>query len=169
VETIIFLPSKLKKMRTKKIGTIALLSAIFSFAMIFCGCKKDIQSQANEILANSARNTKEEAPAVTVHAGQSIQAAVDVASPGSIIKIEAGTYNESLVVDKANMQLVGTDDGVIIQNPGDEENGISVTDAGDGFVLKNVTVRNFKENGVLLQHVDNFLLSHVTSTNNGEY
>jgi len=156
-------------MKTKKIGTIALLSAIFLFAMIFCGCKKDIQSQANEILANSARNTKEAAPAVTVHAGQSIQAAVDVASSGSIIKIEPGTYNESVVVDKANMQLVGTDDGVIIQNPGDEENGISVTDAGDGFVLKNVTVRNFKENGVLLQYVDNFLLSHVTATNNGEY
>jgi hypothetical protein len=59
-------------MKAKKTGTIALLSVIFLFAMIFSGCKKDIQSQANEILANSARNTKEEAPAVTVHAGQSI-------------------------------------------------------------------------------------------------
>jgi parallel beta-helix repeat protein len=156
-------------MKAKKIETIALLSVIFLFAMIFSGCKKDIQSQANEISANSASNSKEEAPAVTVHAGQSIQAAVDVASSGSIIKIEPGTYNEALVVDKANMQLIGTGDGVIIQNPGDEENGISVTDAGDGFVLKNVTVRNFKENGVLLQHVDNFLLSHVTATDNGEY
>jgi parallel beta-helix repeat protein len=156
-------------MKAKKIGTIAVLSVIFLFVMIFSGCKKDIQSQANEILANSARNTKEEAPAVTVHAGQSIQAAVDVASSGSIIKIEPGTYNEAVVVDKTNMQLIGTGDGVIIQNPGDEENGISVTDAGDGFVLKNVTVRNFKENGVLLEHVDNFLLSHITATDNGEY
>ena len=156
-------------MKAKKIGTIALLSVIFLFAMIFSGCKKDIQSQANEISANSASNSKEEAPAVTVHAGQSIQAAVDVASSGSIIKIEPGTYNEAIVVDKANMQLIGTGDGVIIQNPGDEENGISVTDAGDGFVLKNVTVSNFKKNGVLLQHVDNFLLSHVTATDNGEY
>ena len=33
--------------------------------------------------------------------------------------------------------------------------------AGLIFVLKNVTVQNFKGNGVFLTHVDNFLLSHV--------
>lgn len=42
-------------------------------------------------------------------------------------------------------------------------------DRGDGFVLKNITVQNFKENGVLLAHVDNFLLSHVATINVGAY
>ena len=42
-------------------------------------------------------------------------------------------------------------------------------DGGDGFVLKNVTVQNFAENGVFLSHVDHFLLSHVVAINNKEY
>ena len=72
-------------------------------------------------------------------------------------------------MNKPGIQLIGSADGVIIQNPGDADNGITVNDAGDGFVLKNVTVRNFEENGVYLTHVDNFLLSHVTAIENGEY
>ena len=49
------------------------------------------------------------------------------------------------------------------------KNGITVQDKDDGFVLKNMTVQNFKENGVLLAHVDNFLLSHVATINVGAY
>lgn len=49
------------------------------------------------------------------------------------------------------------------------KNGITVQDKDDGFVLKNMTVQNFKENGVLLAHVDNFLLSHVAPINVGAY
>src|SRR6185436_16128792 len=45
----------------------------------------------------------------------------------------------------------------------------TVRSAGDGFVLKNVTVKNFEENGVFLIRVDNFLLSHVVAINDGEY
>jgi len=159
-------------MRTKKIETVSLLFAIFLFAVVIGGCKKDIQSQANEISANnsnSSSNSNERVLTAIVHAGQSIQAAVNAAGPGTVIRIEPGTYNEAVVVNKANMQLIGTGDGVIIQNPGDADNGITVNDAGDGFVLKNVTVRNFEENGVYLTHVDNFQLSHVTATDNGEY
>jgi len=109
---------------------------------------------------------------ITVHAGESIQAAVDAAQPGALIKIEPGTYSESVAVNKAGIKLVGITQrgaGVIIQNPGDEEDGISVTDAGDGFTLQNVTVKNFEENGVVLDSVDNFTISHVTAINNGEY
>ena len=146
-----------------------ILTSILCSVIILTSCKKDLSLSSNEVLASSANKSNDKAPAIIVHAGQSIQAAVNAASPGSIIKIEPGIYNESIVVNKANIQLIGKDDGVIIQNPGVEENGITVNDAGDGFVLKNVTVRNFEENGVYLTHVDNFLLSHVTTINNGEY
>jgi hypothetical protein len=53
--------------------------------------------------------------------------------------------------------------------PGDEDNGITVRSDGDGFVLKNVIVQNFEENGVFMIRADNFLLSHVDTKNNGEY
>ncbi len=149
----------------KKIILFSFLAALFIIA-----CQKDLQLPADNKTSTAKSNSAPSAePAITVTAGGSIQTAVDAASPGSIIRIEPGVYNEDVVINKANIQLIGTGDGVIIQNPGNEENGITVNDAGDGFVLKNVTVQNFEENGVYLTHVDNFLLSHVTAINNGEY
>jgi parallel beta-helix repeat protein len=58
---------------------------------------------------------------------------------------------------------------IIIENPGTEEDGIKVTDEGDGFILKNVTVQNFKYSGVFLIRVDKFVLDHVLSINNNEF
>src|SRR5688572_15522195 len=67
---------------------------------------------------------------VTVRAGESIQAAVNAAIPGQTILIEPGTYLESILVEKQNLTLIGLkgphNERVIIQNPGEEENGITV-------------------------------------------
>jgi parallel beta-helix repeat protein len=135
-----------------------LLTGTVILAFLFASCKKDLPHPSTEI---------------TVHNGSSIQAAVDIAGPGTVIKIEAGVYQEAVTIDKSNITLIGLNgqkqEGVTIQNPGDEENGITVTGNGDGFVLKNVTVKDFEENGVYLSGVDGFLLSHVTTINNGEY
>lgn len=110
---------------------------------------------------------------ITVNAGESIQAAVDKALPGQTIFIKPGVYLESVLVNKANITIIGLtgghDERVIIKNPGEEENGITVRDQGDGFVLKNVTVQDFEENGVFLVRVDGFELVKVTTVNNGEY
>ena len=112
------------------------------------------------------------ARAIVVPAGGSIQAAVDAAGAGSVIHIEPGTYGEAVTIDKPGMKLIGldgSDGGVVIENPGGEENGINVTDNGDDFTLINVIVRDFDENGVFLFGVDKFLISHVTTEDNGEY
>jgi parallel beta-helix repeat protein len=159
------LPFSQSKFLSRK--TDCLLAIVFIMAIAFTGCKKDSPSPCHD------GDSEEKGRGIIVHKGGSIQAAVDAASPGETIFIEAGTYNESIVVNKPGIHIIGAScfafEKVIIQNPGDEENGITVQDAGDGFVLKNVTVQNFKENGVFLAHVDNFLLSHVTSINNAEY
>ena len=150
---------------SKRTGWILMIMLLITTAIT--SCKKDLTDTSNEkLITADAKNGK--SPDIIVHAGQSIQAAVDAATPGNIIQIEAGTYKEAIVVNKQGIQLIGVT-GVIIDNPGDEENGITVQDDGDGFVLKNVTVQNFGENGVYLDHVDNFLLSHVDTKNNGEY
>jgi nitrous oxidase accessory protein NosD len=44
---------------------------------------------------------------VHVETGESIQAAIDDARPGTTIKIEEGTYAESLLIDKDGIELVG--------------------------------------------------------------
>ena len=44
---------------------------------------------------------------VKVEAGESIQDAIDNAKPGTTIKIEEGTYAESLLIDKDGIELIG--------------------------------------------------------------
>src|SRR5438874_2344334 len=60
---------------------------------------------------------------LVVHPGQSIQAAVDAASPGATIVVEPGTYNESITVSKPHIHLVGQETrrggGVVLQNSDD--------------------------------------------------
>ncbi|MDB5276907.1 MAG: hypothetical protein JWR61_1862 [Ferruginibacter sp.] len=136
------------------------------------GCKKELVSPSSENQLISAEKSDNGHPHIVVKTGASIQAAIDTANSGTIIFIQSGTYSEAIHVDKAGIQLIGMEeDGkeIILQNPGDEENGIEVTATGIGFVLKNLTVQNFEENGVLLTGVDNFILDHVKAVNNKEY
>jgi len=148
--------------------TTSLLILSFVIAL-FSSCKKEDaltqRYQTSSVLTNAKAD-------IVVHNGESIQAAVDAAATGMLIQILPGTYKESITVAKAGIKLVGVSEngaGVVIQNPGNEVNGINVTDAGDGFMLQNVTVRDFKQNGVRLDGVDNYAISHVTAVNNGEF
>ena len=110
---------------------------------------------------------------LVVHPGESIQAAVSAAAAGAVIEIEPGTYREAVHVAVPGLRLVGrsgeTGDGVVIENPGGAETGITVAPGSNGFALINVTVRGFGGNGVLLSGVRGFLLSRVTALDNGEY
>jgi parallel beta-helix repeat protein len=111
-------------------------------------------------------------PSIVVQAGGSIQAAVDAATGPTIITVAPGNYKEAILVNKPGIQIIGKEEetnGVIIDNPGEEDNGITVRDGGDGFVLKHVTIQNFAENGVIMIRADNFVLDHVATINNGEY
>ena len=141
---------------------------------VFIGCKKEdtpMQSQVNAQAQTPDQLTaKWGAPNFVVHKGESIQAAVNKAAAGMVIFIEPGIYKEAILVDQKGIKLIGelslTGDGVIIKNPGNEENGIKVTGNGDGFVLANVTVKDFLSNGVFLDSADNYVISHVKAVNN---
>ena len=165
----------MKKFQSKKTTTIITRQICLMLAVItisFASCKKAMEAQSEEKQLTSAEKTANGMPHIVVKSGSSIQAAVDAANTGTIIFIQPCIYNEAIHVNKAGIQLVGMNEKskeIIIQNPGDEENGIEVTSNGNGFVLKNVTVQNFKDNGVLLTGVDNFILDHVKAINNKEY
>ena len=146
------------------------ITLLFFIATIFSGCKKDISQICNDLNYYKA---KSKGKVIIVHKGGSIQAAVDASNGGEIILVEGGIYKEAVTVNKPGIQIIGlscfTIEKVIIQHPGEEDNGILVRDAGDGFVLRNVTVRDFKENGVFIIRADNYILSHVVTIDNGEY
>jgi parallel beta-helix repeat protein len=111
------------------------------------------------------------APSVEVHPGDSIQAAVDAAGPGTIVFLDPGTYDQTVTVTKPDVFLVGLGGrgAVTLANPGGAEDGITVRRTARGFGLFNVGVRGFDGNGVSLVGVRRFVLEGVTATDNGAY
>jgi parallel beta-helix repeat protein len=112
-------------------------------------------------------------PAVVVHPGESIQAAVDAAQPGTEILLTPGTYYQSVTVSTPDITLEGMTGPhgrrAVIQNPGGTDNGITVTSTASDFELTNLTVQGFADNGVLLEGVTGFSLTRVTAVDNAEY
>ena len=155
------------KNQGKMPGQLSMLAIVISTGILFASCKKDVEQQEEGPVAQM--KIQSASVFTTVHAGQSINAAVNAAPANSIIRVEPGIYSEAINFDKPGMQIIGTAEGVIIQNPGGENNGIRVGSDGDGFVLKQVTIKDFLRNGLFMSGVDNFLLSHVTAINCGVY
>ena len=153
-----------------RFGVLQLCALILCLPLIFSSCKKQDVTEASATASDTSAALQN---AKVVHAGSSIQSVINTAKPGDVIRIEPGIYKEAIKVQTANLKIIGLSnangEGVVIKNPGDEDNGITVTDAGDGFVLENVTVKGFDENGVFLINVDGFKISKVKTVSNGEY
>ena len=110
-----------------------------------------------------------------------VQAAVDGSSPGDLILIDPGIYNEAVVVRVNDITIRGMDRNTVIFDGGDEiENGITV--AADGVAVENLTLRKYAFNGLLFtkaydddvdakQHtvLKGYSTSYVTAHNNGAY
>lgn len=70
--------------------------------------------------------------------GGSIQQALDSISPGGSIEITGGTYDGTIVIDKANIALLG------LGNPEIRGNGVdsTITLLGPGSTLSGLVVTN---------------------------
>src|SRR6266571_4913351 len=132
------------------------------------------------------------ASTIMVRPGQSIQAAVDAASPGDRILVFPGTYTEpgqpcptntsdtcAVVVTKDDITLQGLPAGghpVILKNPGGQDQGIAFAKTGDssclsdpterihGALVSGFTVEGFENTGVLLFSADNWRVTNTVAT-----
>jgi nitrous oxidase accessory protein NosD len=137
-----------------------------------------------------------DARTVTVKPGESIQAAVDAATPGSTIMVLPGVYHEpgndrAVTITRDDIHLVaraGHGDDVVIEASGGQTDGVWVSPVDTvgttederppcgtsgarlhGFRMQGFTVRGFSRFGVYLACADDFSVTRTTSTDNGEY
>lgn len=93
-----------------------------------------------------------------------IQSAVDSASAGDTIMVNAGVYREHVLVSESNVRLVGAGANVILEGDGLLGIGIYVKGASaavpvTGVEVSNFEVRNF-ERGIIAQFAANATVTH---------
>jgi hypothetical protein len=119
-----------------------------------------------------------------------ISQAVQEAKPGDVVAITAGTYHESVKVDREGITIRGEDrNTVILDGEHDLANGFLVT--ADNVAIENLTVHSFTQNGVVFNGIEaatdgkgvdkdvvygagdavlsGYRTSYVTAYNNGLY
>lgn len=119
------------------------------------------------------------AATVNVGPGQSIQAAIDAASPGDTIVVAPGTYRENLFINKNNITLQGTPGATELAPPGAAKvthnpcyvspsnfDGICIKSA-DGVTVSGFTVRGFPGVGIHAIASDHLTLDNNRLNNNG--
>jgi hypothetical protein len=120
-----------------------------------------------------------------LYPGDSIQAAVDAAAPGTRIVLMPGTYIEThgnpvaVRIKQDDIHLIGRPQGnnKVILAPGvGNDHGILVEPEGgsacncviEGSVIKGITVEGFPGNGIKVEFVNNFQILNNESINNLE-
>lgn len=107
---------------------------------------------------------------IEVRNGESIQDAVGKISDGGLIRVYPGTYSETIYIDKDNISV----QGVISQGEwpvldGKKELNDGFLYSGNGILIENFIIKNFKGNGIMGQAGNNFVLRNNRVHDAGVY
>ncbi len=107
---------------------------------------------------------------IEVKKGGSIQAAVEKAKPGDLIRVFPGTYSENVFIDKDDISLQGV---VINGNWPTLDGKKKINDAflysGNGILIENFKIINYKGNGIMGQAGNNFIIRNNWIIDTGVY
>ena len=98
-----------------------------------------------------------------------IQKAVTAASPGSLVKIKPGVYDEAVTVQTNNLVIKGVDRFRTVLHGRDKKgNGFLVDDARN-VRISNLTVRNYRSNGIFFNDVTGYQADRIDAIKNRTY
>ena len=108
---------------------------------------------------------------IMVQPGESIQAAVDRARPGDTVEIPYGVYHERVAVDMSDITLrgVANEAGEWPVLDGQELLSEAVIASGNNFTVGNLHVRNYTDNGVLVEGSQGVHFHDIVAENVGTY
>ena len=107
---------------------------------------------------------------IEVRDGDKIQDAVSEASPGDIIRVYPGTYSETVYIDKDNITFQGViSKGEWATLDGKKELNDGFLYSGNGIVIENFKIINYKGNGIMGQAGNNFVLRNNWVVDAGVY
>jgi hypothetical protein len=107
-----------------------------------------------------------------------IQAAVDAARPGDLVRIAPGTYREEVVVSAAKRDIVirGADRNRVVLDGGTGRRQIGIAVHGSGVAIENLTVRGYGSDGILFapprgakKPIDGWRVTYVTVADDGQH
>jgi parallel beta-helix repeat protein len=107
---------------------------------------------------------------MVVRDGESIQAAVKRAQPGTTIQVMPGTYKETVYVDKDDIRLIGViEEGRRAVLDGEGKLNDAILYSGNNFVVENLTITKYKGNGIMGQAGNNFEIRNNLIVDTGVY
>ncbi len=107
---------------------------------------------------------------VVVKNGESIQAAVTAAKPGTTIKIMPGTYSETVYIDKDSIHLIGViEAGKRARLDGLGKLNDAILYSGNNVKVENLYITGYKGNGIMGQAGNNFEIRNNVIANTGVY
>lgn len=126
---------------------------------------------ANPVSAGGFARSPRQPRTVTVQPGQSVQAAVDRAMPGDTILIAYGVYHERVAVDLSDITIEGIPnaDGAYPVFDGRGVLPEAIIASGNNFAVGRLHMRNFTDNGILVEGVTGVHLYDLITENTGVY
>ena len=107
---------------------------------------------------------------IVVKDGESIQEAVNAASPGAVIKVMPGVYKETVYIDKDNITLSGViEQGNYPVLEGEGVRNDAVLYSGNGVTIENLYITHYKGNGVMGQAGNNYIIRNNWIVDTGVY
>jgi parallel beta-helix repeat protein len=102
--------------------------------------------------------------------GESIQAAVTAAEPGTIIRVMPGTYHETIYIDKDDIRLIGViQEGRRATLDGEGYMNDAILYSGNNIVIEGFVITKYKGNGIMGQAGNNFEIRNNIIVDTGVY